>query len=132
WTLHITGGRIDPVLLDDPNEYIRAWTLQLLMESHQIKPERLLAMAEETEKSSPFLRLYLASAAQRLDPNDRWNLAERLAMHQEDANDQNLPLMYWYALEPLVPTDPPRALALASKTKIPTLRSFIARRLTSK
>jgi hypothetical protein len=81
---------------------------------------------------SPFVRLYLASAAQRLEPNDRWALAERLAMHDEDAADQNLPLMYWYALEPLVLEDQQRALALAARTKIPTLRAFIARRLASK
>ena len=78
------------------------------------------------------MRLYLASAAQRLDPAGRWSLGEKLALHDEDANDANLPLMYWYALEPLVQADAQRALSLAGRTKIPVLRNFIARRLASK
>ncbi|HEV8606990.1 MAG TPA: PVC-type heme-binding CxxCH protein [Tepidisphaeraceae bacterium] len=130
WSLHVTDGPIDPALLDDENEYMRAWAIQLLMERGQLKPDKLLKMAEKDP--SPLVRLYLASAAQRLDPADRWALAERLAMHDEDAADANLPLMYWYALEPLVPADPQRALTLAAKTKIPTLREFIARRVASK
>jgi hypothetical protein len=109
---------------------MRAWTIQLLMERGDVKPDKLLAMAEKDP--SPFVRLYLASAAQRLDAPDRWNLAEKLAMHDGDANDANLPLMYWYALEPLVVGDQQRALSLANKTKIPLLRNFIARRLASK
>jgi putative membrane-bound dehydrogenase-like protein len=130
WTLHVTDGPIDPALLDDRNEYMRAWTIQLLMERGDVKTEKQLAMAEKDP--SPFVRLYLASAAQRLTGNDRWNLAEKLALHDEDANDPNLPLMYWYALERLVPGDSHRALSLANKTKIPLLRTFIARRLASK
>jgi hypothetical protein len=130
WTFHVTEGAIDTLLLDDENEYMRAWAIQLLMENRRMPTEKLLLMAEKDQ--SPLVRLYLASAAQRLEPKDRWQLAERLAMHDEDAADANLPLMYWYALEPLVLEDQQRAIALAAKTKIPTLRAFIARRLASK
>jgi hypothetical protein len=130
WGLHVTDGPIDPALLDDRNEYMRAWAIQLLVERGQFKTEKLMAMAENDP--SPLVRLYLASAAQRLEAQDRWALAQKLAMHEEDANDANLPLMYWYALEPLVPQDSQRALSLANKTKIPLLRNFIARRLASK
>src|SRR5262249_13052165 len=44
--------------------------------------------------------------------------------------DANLPLMYWYALEPLVPTNPPKALELAASAEIPLVRQFVARRVT--
>ena len=53
----------------------------------------------------------------------------RCASHAEDATDHNLPLMYWYAIEPLVPTDVNRAAKLAVDAKIPLVREFIARRL---
>jgi len=109
---------------------MRAWAIQLLMEQDQISLEKLTTMAEKDP--SPFVRLYLASAAQKLDAKDRWPLIERLAAHDEDAADANLPLMYWYALEPLVASDPQRALSLAAKTKITQLRTFVARRLASK
>src|SRR5438105_2185270 len=31
WALHVTDGPIDSALLDDRNEYLRAWTIQLLV-----------------------------------------------------------------------------------------------------
>mgnify|MGYP006138248603 CR=1 FL=1 len=34
-----------------------------------------------------------------------------LAARSEDAADHNIPLLVWYGLEPLVPTDPPRAIS---------------------
>jgi putative membrane-bound dehydrogenase-like protein len=77
---------------------------------------------------SPRVRLSLASALQRLPLADRWDIAEALILHAEDATDHNLPQMYWYAIEPLVPADPARALALAQKSKIPLVAQNIARR----
>ena len=58
-------------------------------------------------------------------------LLETLTQHAEDADDHNLPLMYWYAAEPLAEADPQRALALGlscGKT-IPLVREFMLRRI---
>src|ERR1019366_7063291 len=54
---------------------------------------------------------------------------ENLLAHAEDADDHNLPLMYWYAIEPLAAEDPARALALALNGKIPQLHGFMIRRI---
>src|SRR5207245_11735445 len=51
-----------------------------------------------------------------------------LSHHAEDANDHNLPLMVWYAAEPLPTKDAHRALALAESAKPPNILSFMARR----
>jgi putative heme-binding domain-containing protein len=59
----------------------------------------------------------------------RWEIADGLLSHADDAGDANLPLMYWYAIEPLVPADPARALRMAAKGRIPLVRQFIARRV---
>jgi hypothetical protein len=77
----------------------------------------------------PILRLALASALQRLPLDDRWPIAEALILHGEDAKDHNLPQMYWYAIEPLVPANPDKALDLAAKSQIPLVSQNIARRL---
>jgi putative membrane-bound dehydrogenase-like protein len=77
---------------------------------------------------SPKARLALASALQRLPLADRWDIAEAMIQHGEDAADHNLPQMYWYAIEPLVAADPARALALAEKSQIPLVAQNIARR----
>jgi hypothetical protein len=88
--------------------------------------ERLASLARND--SSSLVRLYLASALQRLPLELRWNLAEALVQHRADAGDANLPLMIWYGIEPLVPQEPERALDLASRSGLPRVTRFILRR----
>jgi hypothetical protein len=78
------------------------------------------------------VRLYLSSALNRLPLEQRWGLGESLIGHGEDAEDHNLPLMYWYGVEPLAGADQGRFLKLAGKSKIPRVREFITRRIASK
>ena len=89
--------------------------------------KKFASMAKEDP--SPLVRLSLASAMQKLPLEERWPLAEGLAGHADDAEDQNLPLVIWYGIEPLVKKDPARALRLAKNSKIPLLRQHIARRI---
>ncbi len=44
----------------------------------------------------------------------RWEIVAGLVGHAEDAADHNLPLMYWYAAEPLAGLDASRAARLAA------------------
>jgi hypothetical protein len=62
----------------------------------------------------------------------RWMMLEKLARRDEFASDANLPLMVWYALEPLVQKDRARALKIAAASQLPRLREFVARRVASK
>src|SRR5262245_38878332 len=133
WALHVIGGPDTArllELLDDRSEHLRAWAVQLLCEGGE-PPGPALArfrtMAQEDP--SPVVRLYLASALQRLPQRDRWGVALALVSHKEDADDANLPLMYWYGIEPLVPADPGRALRLAAAARVPLVRQFVARRI---
>jgi putative membrane-bound dehydrogenase-like protein len=138
WALHVTGGvpgELIPKLLADQNEYVRAWAIQLSLDRDQpalveLVPE-FAAMA--ASDASPAVRLYLASAMQRVPAKDRWTVLENLTRHAADANDHNLPLMYWYAAEPLAETDPERALAfgLSCGKTVPLVRDFMLRRIGS-
>ena len=67
---------------------------------------------------------------QRMPASNRWDILEALAAHGEDANDHNLPLMVWYAAEPLAVENPARALDLAAKAKLPLL-AFMVRRIAA-
>jgi putative membrane-bound dehydrogenase-like protein len=133
WALHVTGGLDDKLLfelLDSPHEIVRGWSVQLALQDNQASPallERLAAMAGKDP--SPWVRLHLASVLQRLHLADRWRVAEALLQHAEDAHDQNLPLMLWYAVEPLVPAEPERSVALIPKAKVPLVREYLARRV---
>ena len=82
--------------------------------------------------SEKLVRLYLASAMQRTPIAQRKPILETLIGHAEDAADQNLPLMYWYALEPVVGGDAKSAVGMLAKTKIPKVRELITRRMAAK
>ena len=132
WTLQVTGSLDEKTLmnaLSDTDEYIRAWAIQFLTENENpgsgvIAKFRQLA----GEDQSAVVRLYLASALQRLSFDDRWDIAKALLSHREDANDHNLPKMIWYGTEPLVQENTARALDLAVQSRIPMVTQFIARR----
>ena len=135
WALHISGGLEEAQLLKataDRDQHIRAWAVQLLCEDgapSKAAQERFAQLSRDD--ASPVVRLYLASALQRLAKPDRWVIATGLSSHAGDANDHNLPKMIWYGIEPAVPEDPEKAVALASGSKIPLLTRYIARRLTA-
>jgi len=46
-------------------------------------------------------------------------------------NDPNLPLMVWYAAEPMAAADLGRAVAFMKEARIPLLREYMARRIAS-
>lgn len=79
--------------------------------------------------TSAMVRLYLASAMQRTPLEKRWTVLESLYQHNEDKDDSNLPLMIWYAFEPLVPANAARALEIAKQTALPNTLKFTAMRI---
>lgn len=132
WALHVTEGLTDKDLtglLDHDSEYIRSWAVQLLAEDEEV-PEAALQRFEKMARddNSALVRLYLASALQRIEPARRWGVLEGLYSHAEDADDHNLPLMVWYAAEPMVEEDVDRALELAMQAKLPNILPYTIRR----
>ena len=149
WALHVTDGlstdRLQALLSHD-DEYVRSWCIQFLCDRSSIHSFQTAAttnkpvVSREThskfvemanQDSSQIVRLYLASALGRLPFADRWAILEGLVSHAEDVDDNNLPRMYWFALEPMVPKHTDKALALAISGKIPKLQEFVARRMLS-
>lgn len=133
WTLHVTEGLVEKDLLNllsHENEYIRSWSVQLLLEDKKASEAAIksfITMAK-TDKS-PLVRLYLASGLQRIEPNKRWEILEGLVQRVEDKDDHNLPLMLWYATEPLVKLDVKRARDLAMKSASPFILPFTIKRI---
>ncbi|WP_153557446.1 PVC-type heme-binding CxxCH protein [Roseimaritima sediminicola] len=133
WCLHVTGGvpAADLLrLLQDPDEHVRCWAVRLSAESDTAPPlERWTELARND--SSALVRLSVASALQRLPAEQRWAVVEVLLSHGEDADDHNLPLLVWYAAEPLVTLDAQRAMRLARASHIPRVTRFLIRRAAS-
>jgi putative heme-binding domain-containing protein len=135
WALHVTGGlteeRIQLGLVND-SALVRAWTIQLAMEDQAPSDTTRSKLADLAgNDASPVVRLYLASALDRLPPAERGAILRGLVGHAEDAGDHNLPSMYWYGAEPLVEFNPALAMELAESSRVPLVDRFLVRRLAS-
>ena len=136
WAMHVTGAldaRRSEALLDDPDPAVRAWAIQLANETGSIPLETRIGRYRQlaADDPSPVVRLALCSALQRIPTEARWDICTGLVGHAEDAEDHNLPLMNWYAIEPLVTLDPQRAMSLAAASRIPAVSRYIVRRAAS-
>lgn len=133
WALHATEGTPPEFLLAalrHESEYVRGWAIQFLAEDKRPSEATCRESARlAKEDPSPFVRLNLASALQRMPVDERFPIAAGLISHGDDAADHNLPLVIWYGIEPLVAADPTAGLQLAQRSEIAILRRFIARRI---
>lgn len=134
WLGHATESLNDAdyaaILEHATSAYVLCWAMQLAAEDGKV-PAGMLARMEKLAadpQMDSIVRLYVASAAQRLPLDSRWGLLTPLVQHEGDAEDHNLPLMIWYALEPLVPQDPSRALELVQSGKMQRVAEFTLRR----
>jgi putative membrane-bound dehydrogenase-like protein len=134
WCLSAIGALDEAWLarqLAHADEHVRAWAIRLLIDRgdlSQTAVEELQKLA--ARERSGLVLVYLASAMQRLDHDQRWSIAEALAARDEFANDRELPLMVWYGIEPAIARQPNRAVNLAVTGRFPVLRQLTARRLT--
>jgi putative heme-binding domain-containing protein len=104
--------------------------VQLLCEAGAPPPRAIETFAKMArDDRSAVVRLYLASALQRIDRGARWTIARELMMRPEDATDHNLPTMVWLGIEPVVTANPSLALELAGRSGLPQVARHIARRI---
>ena len=145
WTLYVTGN-LNGVrcleLMQHDNEHVRRWGVRFLCDTARCDSsainskqrwlphgpaQKLVAFA--AAETSAKVRLEIACALQRLAPERRLAVAAGLLQHAEDARDPYLPLIIWYGVEPAVPANISTAIRLATDSKIPLVRRYIARRI---
>lgn len=124
---YLASQAVEPSLL--------SWIIRLRSQHNSpIDENEALAIRKLAAKESPSLvRLQIAASLQYLSADRRWDVLEALLSHTEDAKDHNLPLMYWYAFEPLTDADPKRALALALSAgkDFPQIKDFTIKKIGS-
>lgn len=132
WTLHACLADSAPILekaMNDASPYVRGWAVQFAIVEPKGMPDSASLATMAAGDPSPIVRLYLASALPRLAPEARFAVLAKLLIHVEDADDHNLPLMYWYGAESLVEHDAALAARLLHEAKIDLVRGFLVRRL---
>ena len=136
WGLSVIGKLDTPFLIDllqHQSEFIQAWGVRLLGEDRNLSPEardKIVSLVSKGE--SPLVRLHVASILQRLPSEQRIPIARALLQRADDAHDANLPLMIWYAIEPVIAVDPGPLTEIALReTAIPLVAKLIGRRVAS-
>jgi putative membrane-bound dehydrogenase-like protein len=129
WALHAVGALNETstdLALRDPDEYVRAWAIQLAADDRRLSPTQIATLERmAVDDPSQVVRRHLASALHRLPDPAAWSLVERLARHGEDREDRNIPRLLWHGFAPRIAADVPRALAIADTTPIPELADWI-------
>ena len=103
WALHGCAGLDEPTtgaLLGHHDPDVRAWCVRLLADGEDISAldvSRLVAMAGR--EADVVVRAQLASSARRLPRAAALDVAAKLLAHEEDAGDEHIPLLLWWAVE---------------------------------
>lgn len=135
WALNAIDGLGEPeliVLLDHPREAVRMWAVRLLGDRPDLSKTAIdrLASAAKNETSAS-VRVFLAALSQRVPLDRRASIVEKLVARGEDADDRDIPLMLWYAIEPIAGGDRDEGLRLLSSCRIPQVRRLLARRIVA-
>jgi len=133
WTLSASGNLTDEMLLAslrDSDETIVAWGIQLACESTAPANRVWEAIANQAESFSPIVRLYMASALQRVPVDLAAPVIGELVRATRDDDDATLRRVLWFAFERLAAHDAALALAAALDAH-PAMRGWMLRRLAA-
>lgn len=133
WTLAASANLTEDALhagLVDSDEAIVAWSIQLACERGWPAPREWGAIAVQATSKSPLVRLYLASALQRVPIEQAAPTIAALVRATRDDTDATLRRVLWFAFERLAAKDPDEALAVALDAQA-DLRGWMLRRLAS-
>ena len=132
WALYVSGGWMErdfDSVGTHPNEDVRAWAVRFLVDDGNIPSqleETLQGMAA-TEKSAMVLA-QLACSAKRLPPTESAALASQMMDNPLTADDPQLPLLIWWALESANTRDKTDTVRFPYNNN-PKLRDFFAERV---
>ena len=103
WTLNGMAEIQQPqlvALLADPDEYVRYWAVRSIGDAEQPNDPACRQLAELAHREpSAVVRSQLACTAQRLPAGETLPIVNGLLRHDADADDPQIPLLLWWALE---------------------------------
>ena len=117
WSIYVTNGLDDDLanelLSNSPHEYVRAWCVRLPGDSRNLSPMLQEALIQRAaEDPSIVVRSQLACTAKRLPAKQAVPIIAELLQHDADADDDQIPLLVWWAIEDKAVTDRDLVLSL--------------------
>ena len=136
WAIHLSGGFNDTVAVtglrhNDP--FVRMWAVRLLGDANKVSPVisgELSGLASLEPHAE--VRSQLAATAKRLPGSQAIPIIKNLLRNHNDANDPDIPLQIWWAIESKAVSDRKETLALFEDASIwnkQTVSQFILGRL---
>ena len=132
WLMNSIGVCSEDYLLKrsrDSGEHIRSWAVRLLADGPMQSRNAINRMIEMAKDESSLVRLYVASAIQRLPAADAFKVATALSANEVDMQDRVQPKLIWHQIEPFIANDYDSAMALFGASRSQMLRRNIVRRL---
>lgn len=139
WGIHLSGGLDDEttlVALGHSDPYVRMWGVRLAGDDGEVSSVVSTALGRlAAREPHPEVRSQLASTAKRLPANNAAPIITNLLVHHNDAEDPDIPLQIWWALESKMETDREAVLSIfrnAQVWKSETVKRIILRRLAQR
>ncbi|MBI3861761.1 MAG: dehydrogenase, partial [Planctomycetia bacterium] len=137
WSLYVLGAFDAPLALKtlvSPHENVRAWTIRLVGDDRNVSPPLLAEFIRLARyDASVVVRCQLACTAKRLPASATMPIVEQLLAHDEDADDVQMPLLIWWAIEDKAISDTSLVLKTAKSGDVwhrPLMTKFIIERLS--
>jgi putative heme-binding domain-containing protein len=136
WAISAAGGLTQTVALktlSHPDPFVRLWTARLLCDENSVSPavaDKLARLARTEENLE--VRNQLACSARRLPARECLAIVRGLFEHDEDARDNRMPLLVWWAIESKADADRAAVLKLFGESPLwsrPLVHEHILERL---
>ena len=122
WALNLAGGERDQAplaeaialkTLDHSDPFVRLWTVRLLCDANKVSPSIAQKLSDLARSENNLeVRNQMACSARRLPARECLGIVRRLLEHDEDARDNRLPLLLWWAIEAKAESERGSVLAL--------------------
>lgn len=136
WALNLSGGFNESWALkglahEDP--FVRMWTVRLLGDRKNVSSGTAKSLKDLAQSEThPLVRSQLAASAKRLPASDALPIIRQLLGHEQDQEDQQIPLQIWWALEAQAEADREGVLEMFEEKKLwkePLVKKYVLERL---
>jgi putative heme-binding domain-containing protein len=139
WAVYLSGGWNDATAglgLSHPDPFVRMWSIRYLGDQRAISTALAHTLNElAITELHPEVRSQLASSAKRLTADSALPLINKLLSNEADAEDPDIPLLIWWALESKAGENQREILKLFERTDTwehPIVKNTVLKRLSQR